>query len=156
MYVWFPLHKLPPLILESQIPPTMEKFIKFLASSYISWLLILAMMITLVLLYFVDSLTGLEFMLSFLGLWIACGLVVAYVKDMQCVFTQHYISNTTHNVVLPTLIHNKLCLILKYPIMKTRTYYVVNGIVCTSLQSAQELKKESKQTLSFFFPIYPT
>ena len=31
--------------------------------------------------------------------------------------------------------------------MNTRNYYVVCGVVCTSLQSAQELKKESKQTL---------
>ena len=82
MYVWFPLHKLPPLILETKIPPTMKSILKFLATSYVSWILIVSSMIFLVLLYFVDSLTGLEFMLSFLGLWIACGLVVAYFKDM--------------------------------------------------------------------------
>ena len=82
MYVWFPLHSTPVLILESQIPPTMKNIITFFATSYISWILILALMIFLVLLYFVDSLTGLEFMLSFLGLWIACGIVVAYFKDM--------------------------------------------------------------------------
>ena len=34
-------------------------------------------------------------------------------------------------------------LISNYNIMKPRAFYVVNGVVCTSLQSAQELKKES-------------
>ena len=37
-----------------------------------------------------------------------------------------------------------LLISLNYNIMKTRSFYVVNGIVCTSLQSAQELKKESE------------
>ena len=60
----------------------MKSLIKFLASSYISWVLILALMIFFVLLYFVDSLTGLEFMSCFIGLWLACGLVLAYFKDM--------------------------------------------------------------------------
>ena len=37
-----------------------------------------------------------------------------------------------------------LLISLNYNIMKTRTYYVINGTVCTTLQDAQELKKESK------------
>ena len=36
-----------------------------------------------------------------------------------------------------------LLISLNYNIMKPRAFYVVNGVVCTSLQSAQELKKES-------------
>ena len=96
MYVWFPLLQPPSLILESQIPPTMKTIIKFIASSYISWILILSLMIFLVLLYFVDSFTGLEFMLSFLGLWIACGLVVAYLKDMQFIHIFKIFANMLH------------------------------------------------------------
>ena len=37
-----------------------------------------------------------------------------------------------------------LLISLNYNIMKPHIHYVVNGVVCTSLQSAQELKKESK------------
>lgn len=34
-----------------------------------------------------------------------------------------------------------LLISLNYNIMKPREFYVVNGVVCTSLQSAQELKQ---------------
>ena len=37
-----------------------------------------------------------------------------------------------------------LLISLNYNIMKPRTYYVINGTVCATLQSAQELKKESE------------
>ena len=82
MYVWFPLHSTPPLILESQIPPTMKNIITFFATSYIGWLLIVATLITLCLSYFAEFLTLTEFLTCFIGLWLACGLIVAYFKDM--------------------------------------------------------------------------
>lgn len=37
-----------------------------------------------------------------------------------------------------------LLISLNYNIMKTRTYYVINGTVYTTLQDALELKRELK------------
>ena len=35
-----------------------------------------------------------------------------------------------------------LLISLNYNIMKPRTYYVINGTVCATLQDTQELKRE--------------
>ena len=48
-------------------------------------------------------------------------------------YTTYLIPNTTFNT------NN-----LKYPDMKSRTYYVINGTICATLQDAQELKRELK------------
>ena len=41
-------------------------------------------------------------------------------------------------------VEHTIYLIPNYNIMKPRTYYVINGTVCATLQDAQELKRELK------------
>lgn len=52
-------------------------------------------------------------------------------KICSVFYTTYLIPNTTFNT-------NNL------NIMKPRTYYVINGTVCATLQDAQELKRELK------------
>ena len=82
MNVWIPSNQPPPLILESQIPlPMKTMFQKFLVS-YVFAYLMLGVQVLIVMLLFIEYLTLTEFILCAIGLWIACSLVVAYLKDM--------------------------------------------------------------------------
>lgn len=96
MYVWFPLHQTPVTYFGTQIPlPLMKTKTNFLASDLFAYI-VLALMLLLCLLFFVNYLTLLEFIFSFIGLWIACSLVVAYLKDMQFIHIFKIFTNTLH------------------------------------------------------------
>ena len=56
-------------------------FQKFLVS-YVFAYLMLGVQILIVMLLFIEHLTPTEFILCVVGLWIACSIVIAYVKDM--------------------------------------------------------------------------
>lgn len=58
-------------------------------------------------------------------------------KICSVFYTTYLIPNIAFNT-------NNLIISLNYNIMKTRTYYVINGTVCATLQDAQELKRELK------------
>ena len=80
--MWFPLHQTPVTYFGTQIPPTMKAmFQKFLAS-YLFAYLMLGLQILVVMLMFVEYLTPIQFILCTIGLWIACSIVLAYLKDM--------------------------------------------------------------------------
>ena len=82
MNVWIPSNQPPPLILESQIPPTMNKLFKKFLASYLFAYLMLGVQVLIVMLLFIEHLTPTEFILCAIGLWIVCSIVIAYVKDM--------------------------------------------------------------------------
>ena len=56
-------------------------FQKFLVS-YVFAYLMLGVQILIVMLLFIEHLTPTEFVLCAIGLWIACSIVIAYLKDM--------------------------------------------------------------------------
>ena len=56
-------------------------FQKFLVS-YVFAYLMLGVQVLIVMLMFVEYLTLIQFTLCAIGLWIACSIVIAYVKDM--------------------------------------------------------------------------
>ena len=82
MNVWIPSNQPPPLILESQIPPTMNNLFKKFLASYLFAYLMLGLQILIVMLMFVEFLTPLQFILYTIAVWIVCSIVLAYLKDM--------------------------------------------------------------------------
>ena len=91
-----PLHQTPVTYFGTQIPPPMKSiFQKFLAS-YLFAYLMLGVQVLIVMLLFVEYLTLIQFTLCAIGLWIACSLVVAYLKDMQFIHIFKIFVNTLH------------------------------------------------------------
>ena len=82
MYVCFPLHKPPSPILESQIPPTMNKLFKKFLASYLFAYLMLGLQILIVMLMFVEHLTPIQFLGLTGTLWLVCSVVLLYLKSM--------------------------------------------------------------------------
>ena len=81
--MWFPLHQTPVTYFGTQIPlPLMKTKTNFLASDLFAYI-VLALMLLLCLLFFVNYLTLLEFIFSFIGLWLACSAVLAYFRTFD-------------------------------------------------------------------------